>query len=206
MSFLIGNELEFVHIPKTAGCWIEHCCRGYIKVLGNRHDLGRHSSRYAFAVARNPLSWLESAFYYIRPRLNIASVKLSKKRKFNWFPVSQFQEIGQLEALSDRKAIVDDFIKEYLKRCPGTYSKAAITYYEQVDRLISFEDLRPQLFHLFNRKLKSHQAKVICPRVMESEATNVSPRPAKKHADERLLARIIEADREWYDYVQRRTT
>ena len=196
MSFLINNQVEFIHIPKTAGVWIEHTFHDWIKLVGNRHDTGKNSDLWSFCVAREPVQWLTSAFFYIRPRLDITSIRISSMKKKwipqNWFPASQFTNIGKLLTLSDRKATVNDFIAEYLREMPGEYSRAVSEYTKNADRVLDFNRLRPQLLSMVEYRLKSHIVTKVKGRILEGEPRNVSKKPEVVTVDPKHVAALRE--------------
>lgn len=201
MSFLIDGKIEFIHIPKTAGCWIEHVCKPWIKLIGTNHDGGRHTvDRCAdvvtFAVARSPYSWLKSCLGYTQKRWVIV-----ERNYPGWFLQTPYREIGMLPSLRVKDQRMNEFLEEYLEELPGEYSRATLQYYANSDRLISFDTLQESFIKLLYR-LKCPHANRIEYKAGQTKPLNVSKEKQSEASDE-LRSALMDAEHEWYEHIER---
>jgi len=132
MSFLIDNALEFIHVPKTGGMWIEHGCKPWITMVGNnRHDTGGNTGHLSFCVARTPYRWLCSLLAYTKRRWVVV-----EKGYPGWLLQTPFKEIGMMDCLKEKECNPENFITHYLDKLPGVFSQAYLQYLDNADRAI----------------------------------------------------------------------
>lgn len=198
MSFLIDHKMEFIHIPKTGGMWIENVCKPHIELVGNkgRHDTDRHVNNVrSFAVARSPYSWLKSCLGYTQQRWIIVEKNLP-----GWFQECPYREIGKLQSLRTKCQKMDVFVNEYLRKLPGEYTRATMEYYKNADVLIDFDGLTDNLINLMYRCKVPH-AHEIEHRARETDPLNVS-KENQNEASPELIERLNDVELDWYDYME----
>lgn len=204
MSYIVDQTVEFLHIPKTAGCWIEHICKPFIRPAGTNHDFGRHCTNRkgdlpSFAVARDPYSWMKSCVGYTQKRWIIV-----EKNYPGWFLQCPYRNIGQLKSLRKRNAHINDVLKEYLNKMPGEYTKASMHWYIHADRLVKFDHL-PDDFFAYLRALKVPHAGSIERKGRATEPMNTSKEKQKwSDVDTGLITALREAEHGWYEYTGRK--
>lgn len=193
MSFIIDGRIEFIHVPKTAGKWIESCCLGYIEPFGHRHS-GVLTQLPSFAVARAPYLWFRSAHAYCKQRAHIRSRGAAK----DWFQDTEYRKIGQLKSLGKINASLDDVLREYLSTMKGEYSRATLFWLKGatvlVDMFRLYTDLRAVTLGLSAEAGKSIRKKMGRPPV------NVSQNKVDVK-NTVWIEKLIDAEQEYYDYV-----
>lgn len=199
MSFMIDHHVEFVHVPKAAGMWIESCCKPHIELLGSRHDLGKHTVLPSFAVARAPYPWFCSAKNYTQKTIDTLAGKNAK----GWFQNSPFAKIGSLSSLKVKDITLEEVIQQYLKEMPGKYSKAALEYYNSVDRLVDMMYLRESFIDVVT-KFRVPQRKPIISRAEMLKPVNTSPGAGIHPNNSGLIDLLIEAEHAYYSHVCKR--
>ncbi|HUV74226.1 MAG TPA: hypothetical protein VMW79_07950 [Anaerolineae bacterium] len=201
MSFIIDGTCEFIHIPKTAGVWIENVCKPWIEIAGTNHDRGgRHSGALtkmrSFAVAREPYSWMQSCVGYTQKRWIIV-----EKNYPGWFLQCEYKRIGRdLKTLRIKNVHVNKVLEEYLKKMPGEYSRATLTWYENADRLVNFGHLHDDLMATL-RAFKCPHAHRIEVKAKNTEPMNTS-KDKQTQASPELIQALREAEHEWYDHTK----
>lgn len=192
MSLLIDGSLEFIHIPKTAGKWIELVC-GYLAFpVGSRHDYG---SRLAptFAVARAPYLWMRSAHAYLKTRHHLATKTGFK----GWFHDNAYRKIGTLKSLGNPNAPLDDVLDEYLRRMPGEYSAATLGWLIAADKLVDMLYLHRDLKELF---APLEHGDVLLQRMASIHPYNVSDNKSDVE-DPDWIDRLILKEKAYYQHV-----
>lgn len=198
MSFIIDNAIEFLHVPKTAGMWICHVCRGHIEPIGHRHGTERYRLDLpSFAVARSPYPWLRSARATTQRVLDTIAGKNSK----GFFGDNEFRKIGSLKTLREVGVSMDAVLEEYLRRMPGEYSRVCLRYFENATHMVDSKALRDDLRYLFSEYCDN--APTLIKRLHNDPPVNASPnkRDCKSVG---LVDKLIEAEQVYYDYTVQR--
>ena len=146
---------QFFHIPHTGGLWVRKAIhrsgiytnelcqvdsqfffdnpksflikRGTIIHI-TPYEINKFDNK-RFTIVRHPLNWLKSYFNF--------------KHRYNWHP--ERHEIDKCESDS-----YEEFIKLYLKICPGYYSKM-VSRYDRVDIVGRTENMAPDLVDILKR-------------------------------------------------------
>ena len=120
MSYIVGETLAMLHVPKTGGSWIRRLLK--LDQFGNVHATDPHPDRKTFCCTRDPGTWLPSMWAHC---MRYDGYK--NRPNFVRFKKTPFAEIERL-CFHPVVDSAEEFVDRYLARCPGHFSAAMAMY------------------------------------------------------------------------------
>lgn len=148
MALILQNS-AFVLVPKTAGTWCHKALfeQGLVRGVLHSPENYPHPSTaqvknalggvFAFCFVRHPVSWLRSFW-----AAGVASQGLGVERIR--FAPSPWHELSACHA-----STLQEFVGNYLKRCPGAVSRLIERYTVGADFIGRYENLHADLRRAF---------------------------------------------------------